>query len=107
MYTSMMVFGNKPAKMVDDMHQTFYMLPLVFICLALVGVLFCAAIPLGYLWQKRSDQSYSCVAFCHGAGAKHLKYACYALNCQYISVSSWILRSRSAQLSIGSIRSCC
>lgn len=48
-----MVFGNKPAKMVDDMHQTFYMLPLVFICLALVGVLFCAAIPLGYLWQKR------------------------------------------------------
>jgi len=49
----MMVFGNKPAKMVDDMHQTFYMLPLVFICLALVGVLFCAAIPLGYLWQKK------------------------------------------------------
>ena len=31
---------NKPAKMVDDMHQTFYMLPLVFICLALVGVFF-------------------------------------------------------------------
>ena len=55
MYTSMMVFGNKPAKMVDDMHQTFHVLPLVFICLALVGVLFCAAIPLGYLWQKRSD----------------------------------------------------
>ena len=47
MYTSMMVFGNKPAKMVDDMHQSFYMLPLVFICLASMGVLFCkAAIPL-------------------------------------------------------------
>lgn len=79
MYTSMMIFGNKPAKMVDDMHQRFYMLPLVFICLASMGVLFCkAAIPPATFGKNDQIQSYSFVAFCNRDRATHLKYACYA-----------------------------